>query len=111
MQGNKKSELPFISAIREGVVLDVIVQPRASKDEIAGLQNNRLKVRITAPPVEGKANKACEEVIANFLGLPRKLVVVHKGHKSRQKRILILGFSLEEVKKTFLKKLPVKYLR
>lgn len=75
----------------EGTVLNVRVQPRSSKSQLIGLQGELLKIKLMAPPVEGAANKACCEYLADFFGLAKGKVVLLTGKKSRQKTILLRG--------------------
>jgi len=73
---------------REGVVrFDVRVQPRASKDEIVGVQNGALRVRLRAPPVDGAANEALIDFLADELGVSRRLVQIVSGFGSRNKSV------------------------
>jgi hypothetical protein len=82
-----------------GVVFEVFLQPRAKKDEIAGIQEGSLKVRVTSPPLQGRANQACIDVIAYTLGLKKSAVEIISGHTSRRKRLCIRGITLSELKK------------
>ncbi|MFM1887159.1 MAG: hypothetical protein RL026_2316 [Pseudomonadota bacterium] len=72
-------------------MLDVFVQPRASRNEVAGRHGEALKIRLTAPPVEGAANEALVRFVAESLSLPRSAVSVVSGHASRRKRLAIEG--------------------
>jgi uncharacterized protein (TIGR00251 family) len=81
----------------EGVIMAVYVQPRASKNEIIGLQGDELKVRLTSPPAEGAANKLCGEFFARLLGVAKGEVVLVAGHRSRHKRLFIRGVTTDEV--------------
>lgn len=76
---------------RQGAVwlLDLLVQPRAARTEVTGLHNGRLKLRLTAPPVEGAANTALVQFLADRLGLPRSAVDVSRGTSGRHKTIRI----------------------
>ena len=65
--------------------LPILVQPRASRNEIVGRQGDALKVRLTAPPVEGAANKALVAFLADALGVRRSEVRVTSGDHARQK--------------------------
>jgi len=65
------------------------LQPKASKDEFAGLHNGRLKIRITAPPVDGKANTHLIQFIARQFGLPKQQVSIVKGELGREKTLLL----------------------
>ncbi|MBI2867344.1 MAG: DUF167 domain-containing protein [Chloroflexi bacterium] len=79
------------------VYLQVRVQPGARRDEIIALQGDELRVRVSAPPVEGKANAAVEALLAAALGLRRGQVTVVRGAASRHKRIAIAGIGAKEV--------------
>jgi len=80
----------------EGVVFEVFLQPRASRNEIAGLHGDCLKVRVTSAPVEGKANQACIDCIARALGLKRGAIDIIAGHTARRKRLCVRGITIEE---------------
>jgi uncharacterized protein (TIGR00251 family) len=68
-------------------VLDVRVQPRASRTEFAGLFGDRLKVRLNAPPVDGRANAALLAFIADTCGLPKSRISLDAGLTGRDKRV------------------------
>lgn len=74
-----------VSNRAEVVRFDVRVQPRASRNEFAGVQNGVLRVRLTAPPVDGAANEALVDFIADELGLARRQVRIVSGFGSRNK--------------------------
>jgi uncharacterized protein len=83
---------------REGAVtLLVRVQPRASKDEIAGEMGGALKVRLRAPAVEDQANEALMEYLAELLKTPRSAVRILSGERSRTKRIEIRGVTQQQI--------------
>lgn len=90
--------MPWLRRQRDGVTIDLHVQPRASKNEIVGVQGEELKVRLTSPPVEGEANRLCVEFFAKRLGIARSAVELIAGEKSRHKRLLIRGVEAEEVR-------------
>ena len=73
--------------------LTVRVQPRASRDEITGYEEGVLRVRLTAPPVEGAANAACRDFLAKSLGVPRRQIQLVSGEKARVKRFSITGLT------------------
>ncbi|MEW5911918.1 MAG: DUF167 domain-containing protein [Thermodesulfobacteriota bacterium] len=77
----------------------VRVSPRASRDQLAGEAQGCLKVRLTAPPVEGAANLALIKFLAKALGLPRSQLSLLAGHKSRQKRVLVRGLEPSELQR------------
>jgi hypothetical protein len=67
----------------------VRVQPRASRNEVVGRQEEAIKIRVTAPPVGGAANEAVVEVVADWLALPRRSVAIVQGETSRAKVVAI----------------------
>jgi len=73
------------------LTLNVRVQPRASRDEIVGIQGNHVKVRITAPPVDGKANAHLIQFLAQEFGVPKSRITLIGGECGREKRLLILA--------------------
>ncbi len=82
---------------RQGAILfGVRVVPRAGREAIAGLHGESLKVRLTAPPVEGKANQALTNLLAKRLGVAKDQVEIVTGHRSRQKTVAVKGVSSEE---------------
>jgi uncharacterized protein (TIGR00251 family) len=83
----------------DAVRFSVRLQPRASKNEIVGLQGISLKVRVTAPPVEGIANDALVELLSKELQTSRRNVCIVSGHSSRTKVIEISGVDLESVQR------------
>ena len=73
------------------MILDLYVQPGAKRSEFAGQHGERVKLRLAAPPVEGKANAALIEFLAEYFGVPRRNVTIVSGLKSRSKRVAIEG--------------------
>jgi len=73
------------------VTLELYVQPSARKSEFAGEHDGRVKVRLAAPPVDGKANHALVQFLAAHYGVPRRAVRITAGLKSRLKRVTIEG--------------------
>lgn len=79
-----------LSASAKGVfLLKLQVQPRASGNRIAGMHGEALKLRLTAPPVDGKANDAIVAFLADFFRLPKSAILVKSGHQSRCKTVQI----------------------
>lgn len=72
-----------------GIVFKVYVQPRSSKNMIAGLHANSLKVKVNAPPVDGAANRMCIKFLAKCLSVSPSSLEIIAGHNSRQKTILL----------------------
>lgn len=71
------------------MILDLHVQPGASRTQFAGKHGDRVKVRLAAPAHDGKANRALIEFLAEYYGVPRRNVRITAGLKSRQKRVVI----------------------
>jgi uncharacterized protein (TIGR00251 family) len=71
----------------------VRVQPRSRRDEVVGLHGDALKIRLTAPPVEGKANQALQAFLGERLGVSPSAVEILTGHRSRHKRVRVQGVS------------------
>jgi uncharacterized protein (TIGR00251 family) len=81
--------LPCLRRSDEGTLLEVVVQPKASRNEIVGIHRGSLKIRLTAPPVEGEANRECIKFLAKAFRIPKSSIEIIQGHKSRQKTLLI----------------------
>jgi uncharacterized protein (TIGR00251 family) len=92
-----------ITPTRDGVLLSVYVQPRASRSEIVGEHGEALKIRLAAPPVDGAANDELIHFISKLLGISASKVSVRSGQSSRTKVIEISGISLQEVSDTLAK--------
>ncbi len=72
----------------DGFLIRVYVQPRAAKNAVAGIHDQALKIRLTAPPVDGAANKMCLQFLAKQLKVPKSALQIESGHSSRRKTIL-----------------------
>ena len=84
-------DLPFLTAVKNDLILSVYVQPRASKNKICGIQGEELKIRITSPPVDGAANKLCREFVADLFAVTKSAVEIISGDTSRHKLLRISG--------------------
>ncbi len=73
----------------EQLIVDIRLQPRASRDEIVGIHQERLKIRITAPPVDGKANAHLLRYLAGEFGVAKSAVTLLTGKTGRDKRVAI----------------------
>jgi uncharacterized protein (TIGR00251 family) len=71
--------------------VEVRVQPRARRDELAGERAGRLLIRVTAPPVDGKANEAVRALLAERLGVPKRRVAITRGESARDKLVEVDG--------------------
>lgn len=87
-----------IKETKEGIIIQIYVQPKAKKTEIEGIDEwrKRLKVKVKAPPVEGKANKEVVRFFSKLLGAEVTLI---RGETSREKDLLVKGIRVEEVKR------------
>ena len=84
--------MPYLHPLPDGsLLLKLRVQPKASRNEVTGLHNDALKLRLTTPPVEGKANKAVIAFLAKLLHLPKSSIKIKSGLQNRNKEILIVG--------------------
>lgn len=85
----------------DGVVIRIRVQPRARKSEVVGLHDGALKIRLQAPPVDGKANRALLKFLAARLGVPASSVRLAAGAKSRDKAVLVSGLTTADLARAF----------
>lgn len=86
------------SAAAPACRLEVKVIPGASRDEVAGTMGTAVKLKLRAPPVEGRANEALVEFLAERLGLPRRAISLERGETSRQKLLRVEGLDLAAVR-------------
>jgi len=77
----------------DGVDFKVFVQPRAARNQVVGVHDEALKISLTAPPVEGAANRLCRDFLAKSLKLSRGCVAVVGGLKSRRKMVHVEGLN------------------
>jgi len=98
--------MAYLTAGTDGSpLLTVYVQPKASQNRIAGLHGDAVKLMITAPPVDGQANKAVINFIAKLFRLPKSQVTLHSGQQSRTKRLRLDGLTLPEAESIITKTL------
>jgi len=100
--GNLRRTNEVVILIQEsaaGVTFAVKVHPRARKNAITGESGDALKLSLTSPPVEGRANDACIEFFAKLLKVPRSSVTIASGQSSRNKVIRVAGISVEEIRR------------
>lgn len=83
--------MPYYQEKPDGLVVHVRVQPRASRNQLDGVVGDRLRLRLTAPPVEGEANKACVAFLADLFGVPKSQVTLVAGEKAREKSLHVQG--------------------
>lgn len=87
----------YLEKHKDGTLILVKLVPAAKHNKIVGLYDDRLKISLTAPPVDGKANKAIVEFLAKKLGISKSLLEITAGQTSRRKTILASGLSPEEI--------------
>jgi uncharacterized protein (TIGR00251 family) len=83
------------------VTLSVWVTPGASRSEFTGVADGRLRVRLAAPPREGKANDELVRLVARMLGVTRKDVAVTAGSSGRRKLVRVAGVTVEQARRVF----------
>ena len=88
-----------VSENSAGVSFAVKIQPRAKKNAIVGALDDALKIALTAPPVEGRANEACIKFLSNLLEVPRSSVSIASGETSRRKVIRVAGLTADKLRK------------
>ena len=81
----------------DGVIFKAAIQPRGSRNEIVGLKGDALKIRLTALPVEGAANKMCTEFLAKTLNVKRSDVEIIRGQASRLKKVLVRSANRKKI--------------
>lgn len=87
----------YVKEEKDGVFFKVRVQPRSSRNQVAGLYEDAVKIRLTAAPVDGKANEDCRAYLAELFAVPRSQVAIVSGHAGRNKMIKVTGLSIEKI--------------
>jgi len=90
-------DVKMVQQAEGGVILSVKVVPGASRDRIVGVLGEALKVAVSKPPQGGAANTAVVALLASALGVPANHVLVHRGHTSPRKQILVRGMTARQV--------------
>jgi uncharacterized protein (TIGR00251 family) len=86
--------MPWIREAPGGVVLEILVQPRASRTRVVGEHDGRLKIQLAAPPVDGEANAALVDFLAGVLAVRRSDVSIERGDTGRRKTVRVAGAAL-----------------
>ncbi len=94
--------MSWITQSRDGVVVSVHASPKAARNEVQGLHGDALKVRLHAPPVDGKANDTLIRFVADRLRIPARNVTILSGETNRRKRLLIRGIVVESARQGLL---------
>ena len=84
-----RPDQPLVTALADGIILSLHIQPRASRNQVCGMQDNQLKLRLTSPPVDGAANRLCREYVAELFDVSKSSVEIISGETSRHKRVRI----------------------
>lgn len=82
---------PFLAAHARGTVVSLRLQPRARRTGILGMVGDRLKIGVSGPPVEGKANEELCRYLSGIAGVPKSAVVILRGETAREKTVLVRG--------------------
>lgn len=90
----------YIRETPQGAVLMVMAAPRSSKTEIVEIQQDRVKIKVKAPPVDGEANSALVEYLSKIFKIPKKSVILEKGQSGKQKSFLLVGLDKNQVCQT-----------
>jgi uncharacterized protein len=90
--------MPYLTDTPQGAVLTLRIIPRAAKNAIQGPHGDALKIRLSAPPVDGAANAVLIEFLADTLSLPRARIQLLSGQTSRTKRVRLEGMTADEVR-------------
>ena len=92
--------MSYLSDYKDGgVLLRLYVQPKASRNKFVGVHGDAIKLAITAPPVDGKANKAVVKFLAAFFKMKKKDFSIKHGLQSRTKSVLIAGVDLKDMRR------------
>lgn len=92
--------MPYLSENKDGdVVLSLYIQTKASKNRFCGLHGEEMKLAITAPPVDGKANRAVQVFLAKFFKVAKSDVILDSGQQSRHKRFVVKGVGGKEARR------------
>ncbi len=81
-----------------GVTFEIKVQPRALRNAVVGEMGDALKIALSAPPVNGRANEACVEFLAELLDVPRSSITILVGQSSRNKLVRVSGTTVEQIR-------------
>ena len=89
----------MVSESKESCILKVRVQPKASRNQIDGYEEGALRLRVTAPPTEGKVNTAVIALLAKALGVSKSRLGIVRGHGSRNKTVSVDTLTEQEVRR------------
>ena len=90
--------MSIITETDKGTIINIRLIPRASTNQVVGVLDNSIKIRLQAPPIEGKANKALIKFLSKLLKVPASHITIISGETNRNKRILIYEVTADYVK-------------
>jgi uncharacterized protein (TIGR00251 family) len=88
---------PFLRTSKAGVILEVVVAPRAKRSKFVGFHGGYPKIALAAPPIEGRANEELVSFLKGLLDIPARDIEMVRGDASRRKAVLLRGISTEKV--------------
>lgn len=89
---------------KDRIIFRIRVQPRASCNQVAGVMGGVVKIRIKAPPVDGRANDVCLKFLAGILGIPVNSIEIISGYTGRNKIVRVTGLTAQEISELINKK-------
>ncbi|PIP74074.1 MAG: hypothetical protein COW89_01195 [Nitrospinae bacterium CG22_combo_CG10-13_8_21_14_all_47_10] len=95
-----------INPCENGIRFSAVIQPRSSQNEVSGIHNNSLKIRLTSPPVDGAANKTCIKFLAKWLGVSPSRISIVAGLSNKNKTIEISGMDESVFRDKLITKIP-----
>lgn len=90
--------MPWMKEEDGAVVVNVWLQPRASKNKLVGIYGDCLKIKVTSPPVDNRANEKLCDYLAGLMGMSKRDINIIKGGKMRTKKVKIVGRTLDDVR-------------
>ncbi len=93
------ANIPLVKESKKGCTFEIQVTPHASRAQITGIQDDVLKLKVTALPMEGAANEACIKLLTKELGLKKSQMEIFTGLKSRKKTVMVKDITAAELKK------------
>ncbi len=91
------SSQPYLRATKDGLILEVVVAPRAKRSKFVGFHGGYPKIALAAPPIEGRANEELLSFCKELFGMPGRYIELVRGDTSRRKAVLLRGISIEKV--------------
>lgn len=96
---------PWLKEVEGGVSIEIVVQPRASRTRLVGEHGDRLKLQITAPPVDGEANAAIVDYFSSVFRIPKRDVEITSGLTGKRKMVRLVGVDGETAERLLASKI------